>query len=132
MFSPHLQAYHSLIPHAVELDLEKYYDIYEISRIDMEDAELAANIDISTVEDADGLQDLKIGLQKLHTMRKLFLCTLLALNADGGNSDFQTWSSASETMATIAGLTAKMTSTIDTLIGQEDGKIHDRLRFLDG
>lgn len=122
MFSPYYEAYLNLKPHAVELDLEKYYDIYEITRTDMEDAELVANVKFSDIEDADTLQDLKIGLQKLHVIRKLFLCTLLALNADGSHSDFQRWSSATKTMTGISETTAKMTSTIDEIMGEEEGE----------
>ena len=122
MFSSYFEAYQTLKPYAVELDLEKYCDIYEISRTDMEDAELVANVKTSDIEDADTLQDLKVGLQKLHILRKLLLCTLLALNADGSNLDFQRWSSANKTMGNVSAMTAKMTSTIDEIMGEEEGE----------
>ena len=125
MFSPYFEAYQILKPYAVGLDLEKYYDIYEISHTDMEDAELVANVKTSDIEDADTLQDLKIGLQKLHIIRKLLLCTLLALNADGSNLDFQRWSSANKTMGNVSEMTAKMTSTIDGIMGEEEGETAD-------
>lgn len=122
MFSPYYDAYQTLKPYAVDLDLEKYYDIYEISRTDMEDAELVANVKPSEIEDADTLQDLKVGLQKLHTIRKLFLCTLLALNADGSKLDFHSWSTASEVMKAVSSMTAKMTFDIDDVMGEEEGR----------
>jgi len=123
MFSPYYKAYQTLEPYAVELDLEKYYDIYEISRTDMEDAELVSKVETSDIEDADTLQDLKIDLQKLHIIRKLFLCTLLALSADGSKSDFQRWSFASEIMASVSSMTAQMTFAIDEIMGEEEGEI---------
>jgi len=121
-FAPYYEAYQSMKRQAVDLDLEKYYDVYEISRTDMEDAELVASVKASEIEDADTLQDLKVGLQKLHIIRKLFLCTLLALNADGSKSDFRRWSEATEAMNRVSFLTAKMIFDIDEILGDEEGK----------
>ena len=123
MFSPYYEAYEDLKPLAINLDLEKYHDIYEISLTDMEDAELVANVNASDIEDADTLQDLKVGLQKLHLIRKLFLCTLLALDADGSKSDFQRWSVATETMNRVSSLTSKMVFNIDKVLGDEEGEV---------
>ncbi len=123
MFSPYYDAYQVLKPYAIDLDLEKYYDVYEISRTDMEDAELVGNLKPSGIEDADTLQDLKVGLQKLHVIRKLFLCTLLALSADGSKTDLQRWSAAVETMTGVSTMTAEMTSNIDKILGEEEGKL---------
>ena len=123
MFAPYYSAYKTMKPLAVDLDLEKYYDIYEISRTDMEDAELVANVNISDIVDTDTLQDLKVGLQKLQVIRKLFLCTLLALDADGSKSDFQRWSIAIDNMNTVSSLTTKMLCNIDEAMGYEEGKL---------
>lgn len=123
MLSPYYDAYQMLKPYAVDLDLEKYYDIYEISRTDREDAELVGIVKPSRIEDTHTLQDLKVGAQKLHMIRKLFLCTLLALSADGGKSDFQRWSAAVETMNNVSSMTAEMTSNIDRILGEEEGKL---------
>ena len=122
MFAPYYQAYEDLRPHAVEVDLEKYFDIYEISRIDLQDAEVIATADLSEVENADTLQDLKIALQKLHVIRKIFLCTLLALNADGGKADFQRWSATSEAMGALSAVVAKIVFDLGDVLGEEEGK----------
>ena len=112
-------------PFAATLDLEKYYDIYEISRTDLEDVELIANIESSRFEDTDSLHDLAVSLQKLHVLRKLVLCTLLALDADGSKSDFRRWSVAVEMMCSFSSLNAKMISQIDDAMGEEQGKLRD-------
>lgn len=122
MFAPYYQAYEDLRPHTVETDLEKYFDVYEISRIDLQDAEIIATADLSEVENADTLQDLKIALQKLHVIRRIFLCTLLALNADGGKADFQRWSVASEAMGALSSILAKVVLDMDEVLGDEEGK----------
>ena len=122
MFSPYYRLYQTLKPFAATLDLEKYHDIYEISRTDLEDAELVADVEPAEIVDADTLHDLKVGLQKLHILRKLVLCTLLALNADGSKSDFRRWSVAVEMMCNFSSLTVRMISNIDEVMGEEEGK----------
>lgn len=117
--------YQSLKPFATILDLDKYYEIYEISRTDLEDAGLVANVEPAEIEDSDSLQDLKVGLQKLHILRKLVLCSLLALDADGSKSDFRRWSAAVEMMSSVTSLTARMVSNIDEVMGEEEGKSGD-------
>ena len=123
MFAPHYRAYASLKAHAVELDLEKYFDIYEISRIDMEDAAVIATTDLVGLEAADTLQDLRLGAQKLHVVKKMILCTLLALNADGGQSDFPRWSAAIEAMKDLSLLMAKMVAHMDKILDEEEGEL---------
>lgn len=125
MFSPYYRVYQSLKPFAATIDLDKYYDIYEISRTDLGDAELVANVEAAEIEEADTLQDLKVGLQKLHIVRKLVLCTLLALDADGSKSDFRRWSVAVEMMSTVSSLTARSLLNIDEVMGEEEGKPGD-------
>lgn len=120
MFSPYYRVYQSLKPFATILDLDKYYEIYEISRTDLEDAGLVANVEPAEIEDSDSLQDLKVGLQKLHILRKLVLCSLLALDADGSKSDFRRWSAAVEMMSSVTSLTARMVSNIDEVMGEEE------------
>ena len=122
MFAPYYHAYLDLRPHAVATDLEKYFDVYEINGIDLQDAEIIATCDLSEMENADKLHDLKIGLQKLHRVRKIFLCTLLALNADGGKADFRRWSITSEVMASLSTMVAKTVFDMDEVLGDEEGK----------
>ena len=123
MFSSYYNSYLRLKPFAVKLDLEKYYDVYEISRTDMEEAQIVANANYSEIEDADTLQALKSGLRKLHIIRKLCLCTLLALNADGSKSDFHTWPAAIDALRGLSSITVKMIANIDEILGEEEGQL---------
>ena len=122
MLSPYYCFYQTLKPFAATLDLDKYYDIYEISRTDLDHAELVANVEPAEIEDADTLHGLKVGLQRLHMLRKLLLCTLLALDADGSKSDFRRWSVAVDMMCTFSSFTVRMTSHIDEVMGEEEGE----------
>lgn len=129
MLSSYHQACQVLRPLAVDLDLEKYYDIYEISRSDMDIVE-DINAEILDSEAADSLKSLKVSLQKLHMIRKLFLCSLLALEADGGKSDFSRWAAAIETMRRITWETTKITSCIDDILREEEGQWFEYIQVL--
>ena len=122
MFEPHYRAYQVLKSHAIELDLEKYQDIYEISRTDMEDAELIASADLAELESADTLHDLKLGIQKIYLLRKLVLCTLMALDADGGQRDFDRWAVAVGAISDLTKLTARAVAHIDEVLREEQGR----------
>ncbi|KAL9030264.1 MAG: hypothetical protein Q9196_001594 [Gyalolechia fulgens] len=101
---------------AVEADLEKYFDIYEISRSEMLEAEEIKAMDTMGLGE-DTLKAFKIGLQKLYLARKLFFCSLLALGADGGKVDFAKWSTATKTMDTLTIETSKATQDMDEILG---------------
>lgn len=119
LVSSYHKAFEAARPLAVEGDLEKYYDIYEISRSDIQEAE---DVPVVLAEDdeTETLKALKLAFQKLHINRKLYLCSLLALNADGSRSDFRTWSAASESLVHIASETARMTVNIGEVLGEEE------------
>ncbi len=116
------QAYLITKPLAVEVDLEKYCDIYEISRTDMELAAEIVGAGESEMEEADTLKALKYQLQNLHIVRKLFLCSLLALDADGGKPDFARWSAATEMMSRISVESKKMALYVEDVLGEEEGE----------
>lgn len=70
----------------------------------------------------DTLRALKLGLRNLHLKRKLYLCSLLALDADGGRSDCSVWTTATESMNNLALETAQMANSIDTILYEEEGR----------
>lgn len=109
---------------AVEADLEKYYDIYEISRTEMLEVEGVKDVGSSESSDSSEvtLRSFKVGSQKLHVSRKLFLCSLLALSADGSKVDFAKWSTATRIMDSLSVETSKATQEVDDILGAEEGK----------
>jgi hypothetical protein len=88
-----------LLPLADETSLDKYYDIYDMNEQDLKDSRLAYAE--GEFEDNESLRVLKILVARFHTLRKIFLCCLLALEADGGKPDFARWSSAVDEMHAI-------------------------------
>ncbi|KAI9803501.1 MAG: hypothetical protein M1825_001844 [Sarcosagium campestre] len=82
----------SLRPLAEEVDLDKYFDIYDLNSIDIQ--EVGSPIAEFESEQGESLKGLRTLLHQLYTRRKFFLCCLLALEADGGKPDFARWGTA--------------------------------------
>lgn len=118
--TPYVEAYKTLRPLAVELDFEKYCDIYEISQTDVDEATDIVAKDVANVEDGESLKSLKVDLAKLHFIRKICLCALLALDADGGKRDFALWSSAIDCMQKISFNTAESAISLDDLLSEDE------------
>ncbi|KAI4255698.1 MAG: hypothetical protein LQ352_002447 [Teloschistes flavicans] len=128
--SLYCEAFEEMKGLAVATDLEKYYDMYEISRTDM--------LEIESLKDAESLHSgeetllsFKIGLQKLHLARKLFLCSILALSADGGRTDVAKWASATKTMNALSNETSKATQALGEVLEAEIAQ-QGHLQSIDG
>ena len=80
-----------------EDDLEKYFEIYDISSQDAKEAigpEALGVLD----DDAESLKSLRLLSYRAGVLRRVMLCSLMALEADGGKPDFSRWRLANETM----------------------------------
>ena len=120
LITPYVEAYENLRPHATEIDFEKYCDIYEISQTDIQEAAEFKLAEHNEIENRETLRALKINSQKLHLIKKLFLCSLLALDADGRKSDFARWSLAINAMQSLAYRSAEAAVDLDTILVEED------------
>ncbi|EON96922.1 putative proliferating cell nuclear antigen protein [Phaeoacremonium minimum UCRPA7] len=101
-----------------QLDLEKYHDIYDISDLDISDA--LQGFKESEFEDTESLRTLKIVAARFHTMRKMFLCALLALEAHGDNSDFLRWTTAVEGLRVLNEATSESYERLRTILSEEE------------
>lgn len=105
---------------AEQMDLEKYYDIYDLSDLDMSDA-LQGFTD-TEFEDAESLRALKIAAARFHTLRKMFLCALLALEANGDNSDFLRWTTAVEGLRVLNEAAKNGYERLRTILSEGESK----------
>lgn len=105
---------------AEQTDLEKYLDVYEISDFDLSDAN--REFDTDEFEDAESLRTLKIVSSRLHTMRKLFLCSLLALDASGEKQDLLRWTAAVEALRTVNASIEAACSKLRAVLSEEECK----------
>ncbi|KAI8316258.1 Proliferating cell nuclear antigen [Colletotrichum sp. SAR11_59] len=101
-----------------QLDLEKYYDIYDISDFDMSDAKLGFKE--NEFDDPESLRTLKILAARFHTIRKMFLCALLALDASGDSSDLLRWTTTVEAVRTLNTVTQTAFERLRRLLSEEE------------
>lgn len=100
-----------------QTELEKYCDIYDISDLDISDA--VRGFDQSEFDDPESLRTLKIAAARFHTARKLFLCALLALEANGDNLDLLRWTTAVEALRRLNGCTEDACRKLQEVLGDE-------------
>lgn len=101
-----------------EDDLEKYLDVYEISNPDLQEA--AQGYSASEFEDAETLKALRTLQYRLSTLRRVYLCSLLALEADGGKPDFTRWSSVVESMLSLARPVGQWSEKFNRVLAEEE------------
>jgi hypothetical protein len=109
-----------LKPLAELVDLEKYFDVYDISDMDLQEASLGFSE--MEFEDLESLRVLKILAARLHIIRKVLFCCLLALDADGGKPDFLRWSTAVDEMQEISSMTGDAEDHLRRILGEEECK----------
>ncbi|UZP33481.1 hypothetical protein NXS19_001297 [Fusarium pseudograminearum] len=103
---------------AEQTDLEKYYDIYDITDFDMSDAR--RGLTDEDLEDPESLRTLKILAARFSTIRKLFLCALLALDADSDANDLLRWTTAVESLLSLNHSTQAAHSRVQGILSEED------------
>lgn len=100
-----------------QLDLERYYDIYDISDLDMADA--LQGYSEKEFEDMESLQTLKIVASRFHVMRKMFLCALMSTEAQGNETDFLRWTTVVESLRMLNETTTESYERIKSILSEE-------------
>ncbi|KAK6339807.1 hypothetical protein TWF718_009199 [Orbilia javanica] len=98
-------------------DLEKFYDVYDIHINDLHDASFG--IDESEFEDMESLKSLKALFQRLYTIRKIFVCHLLALEANGGHRDHTQWHAVGTQLYVISRLMGDLAQEARSILTEE-------------
>lgn len=101
-----------------EDDLEKYLDVYEISNPDLQEA--AQGYTEAEFEDAETLKALKILQYRSAILRRVYLCSLLALEADGGKPDFTRWSTVVDSMLNLARPVGDWSAKFNGILAEEE------------
>ncbi|PMD40150.1 hypothetical protein L207DRAFT_428475 [Hyaloscypha variabilis F] len=107
-----------LKPFAEELDLEKYFDIYDVSDTDFSEAMLGYSE--TEFEDTESVRVLKILAARFHIARKIFLCCLMALDAHGGKPDFLRWNSAFGEIRGVSAITTEAETRLREILTEEE------------
>ncbi|KAH8813988.1 Mysoin-binding motif of peroxisomes-domain-containing protein [Hyaloscypha sp. PMI_1271] len=107
-----------LKPFAEEMDLEKYFDIYDVSDTDFSEAMLGCSE--TEFDDIESVRVLKILAARFHTARKIFLCCLMALDAHGGKPDFLRWSNAVDEIRIVSTITNEAELRLREILSEEE------------
>lgn len=74
------------------------------------------------LEDPESLRTLKILAARFSTIRKLFLCALLALDADSDTNDLLRWTTAVESLLSLNHSTQAAHSRVQGILSEEDSE----------
>ena len=103
-----------------QMDLERYYDIYDISALDL--AEAALGYAESEFDDLDSLRALKLLTSRFFIIRKAFLCCLLALDARGGKGDYVRWNAAADEIRALDRATISVEKRLHQILDEEQSE----------
>ena len=126
MLDAHARAHEALQPLVAEYDLERYYDMYEITQPQID--QVKQGFEELMAEDPESLKGLKGMFLWLFLTRKMILCCLLALDADGGKPDFARWTAAVGEMSSLESTTSISLARLDRILSEEGRKIPPEAR----
>ena len=99
-----LAAHESLSRFAVAVDLEKYFEIYEVHHVEVEEAKSPSSVANCEDDTLQTLEKLRSSSRRFFDARRLLLCTLLAMNTECSDTGLVAWSSAAVTMQRLTAL----------------------------
>ena len=124
------KAYTAVIPTSIDAcdslrtlieedDLEKYFEIYDIST---QDARETSGPDSLTIleNDPESLKSLRVLSYRANVLRRVTLCSLMALEADGGKPDFYRWRLATEAMNRVSRSVALSAEKLQHFLSEMD------------
>ncbi|KIH86728.1 proliferating cell nuclear antigen [Sporothrix brasiliensis 5110] len=103
---------------AEQTELEMHYHIHDITDFDISDA--MQGFSEAEFDDADSIRTLTVLTSRFHTIRKLFLCALLALEARGDESDYLRWTTAVEGLRTLNEVTISGYQRMRSILGEAE------------
>jgi hypothetical protein len=112
-----IEASAAIRPLIDELDLDKYFEVYDISPQDA--AEACGPGALGVLEDdPESLKSLRVLSYRAGILRRVTLSSLMALEADGGKPDFSRWNTATEAMSRLSKTIAKSTERVRQVLSE--------------
>ena len=111
-----------------ENDYEKYLEVYDISKVDLADARVG--FDHGESNDLETLTTLRVLSFRFATLRRVLLCALMAIPAEGTSFDFNRWSTVAEAMQSVAVITGSASNKLNAVLaGDEKGQLDSLFIF---
>ncbi|KAK3675682.1 hypothetical protein LTR78_004323 [Recurvomyces mirabilis] len=99
-----------------EDDLERYYEIYDINAQDAKESFMGEE-GVDTEDELESLKALRVLGYRASVLRRVTLCSLMALEADGGKPDFHHWRMCIEVMQGMSSLLGGSTDKLKHVLG---------------
>lgn len=128
------KAYASVVPACIEAcdflrsvisedGAEKYLEVYDISIADVKDA-LSPNTTTVLDDDPESLKSLRLLSYRTSVLRRVTLCSLMSLEADGGKPDIARWRLATATITTLSHSVGTAAELLQQCLGDMDTIAH--------
>lgn len=101
-----------------QTELEKYYDMYDVNDFDISDA--LQGYQEAEFEDLESLRTLKTLAARFFTTRKMLLCAMLALDADGERPDLLRWTAVVEALRNLNKCTQPAYEKLFSILSEEE------------
>lgn len=116
----YIEAHHAMLPFVDLIDMQRYHDIYDLSRQDYQ--EVIQDSPATFEDDPESLRGLKASLMRLFIARQVLLCDLLALPSEPSVPDSRRWSVVSDEIAKLSSVVELSANSIGRLIQEEDSR----------
>lgn len=102
-----------------EDDLDKYFEVYDISTADARDT---LSVDALSVleDDPESLKSLRVLSYRAGIVRRVLLCSLMALEADGGKPDNYRWQIAIDVMRNLNKAVSASTERLRIILSETE------------
>ena len=114
-------AIEDLRPHVDRYDVDRFLDVYEVRSEDIQDA---LHHDDAPPVDNQTLNILRLQQTRDVTLRKLLLCSLLALQATGRRADAKKWQLAIRSMENVSSASGEVAQRFIKVLTDEERKLH--------
>lgn len=101
-----------------EDDLERFFDVYDISLQDARECLDKCTAMSILEDDPESLKSLRVLSYRAGVLRRVTLCSFMALEADGGHPDFPRWRSATSIIATLNSTISTSATRISSMLSE--------------
>ena len=116
----YVEAHNVMLPFVHPVDMQRYHDIYEISRHDYQ--EMTQGLVSTFEDDPESLKGLRRSFLRLFIARQILLCDLLALPPQSTIPDSSRWSVIADEIANLSRVVRVSASGIGRLLIEEDNR----------
>jgi Mysoin-binding motif of peroxisomes len=116
----YLEAHNVMLPLVDSIDMQRYHDIYELSRQDYQ--EMIQGLPSTVTDDPESLGGLKMSMLRLFIARQILFCDLLALPSESSVPGTNRWTLISDEIASLSQVVSTSATSVGLLIDEEENQ----------